>query len=71
MYVSKHIYVYTGFLYTVLGTDEEHFPGNSLPRPGISVRDALRHDRIEAPFLIESSANMGVFAAYVGQMPSQ
>ncbi len=29
---------------------------------------ALRHDRIEAPFLIEGSANMEVFAAYVGQV---
>jgi transposase len=29
---------------------------------------ALRHDRIEAPFLIEGSANMEVFAAYVGQI---
>ena len=29
---------------------------------------ALRQDRIEAPFLIEGSANMEVFAAYVGQV---
>jgi transposase len=29
---------------------------------------ALRHDRIEAPFLIEGSANTEVFAAYVGQI---
>jgi transposase len=29
---------------------------------------ALRHDRIDAPFLIEGSANMEVFAAYVGQV---
>lgn len=29
---------------------------------------ALRHNRIEAPFLIEGSANMEVFAAYVGQI---
>ena len=29
---------------------------------------ALRHDRIAAPFLIEGSANMEVFAAYVGQV---
>ena len=26
---------------------------------------ALRHDRVDAPFLIEGSANMEVFAAYV------
>lgn len=29
---------------------------------------ALRFDRIDAPFLIEGSANMEVFAAYVGQV---
>lgn len=29
---------------------------------------ALRHDRIDAPFLIEGSANMEVFAAYIGQV---
>ena len=29
---------------------------------------ALRHNRIDAPFLIEGSANMEVFAAYVGQV---
>ncbi len=29
---------------------------------------ALRYDRIDAPFLIEGSANMEVFAAYVGQV---
>jgi transposase len=29
---------------------------------------ALRHDRVSAPFLIEGSANMEVFAAYVGQV---
>jgi transposase len=29
---------------------------------------ALRLDRIDAPFLIEGSANMEVFAAYVGQV---
>lgn len=29
---------------------------------------ALRRDRIEAPFLIEGSANMEVFAAYVRQV---
>ena len=29
---------------------------------------ALRHDRIDAPFLIEGSANMEVFAAYVGKV---
>jgi transposase len=29
---------------------------------------ALRHDRVDAPFLIEGSANMEVFAAYVGQV---
>ncbi|MEO6569339.1 MAG: IS630 family transposase [Opitutaceae bacterium] len=29
---------------------------------------ALRLDRIDAPFLIEGSANMDVFAAYVGQV---
>lgn len=29
---------------------------------------ALRCDRIDAPFLIEGSANMEVFAAYVGQV---
>jgi transposase len=29
---------------------------------------ALRVDRIDAPFLIEGSANMEVFAAYVGQV---
>jgi transposase len=29
---------------------------------------ALRHDRIDAPFLIEGSANMEVFAAYVGRV---
>jgi hypothetical protein len=28
---------------------------------------ALRRDRIDAPFLIEGSANMEVFAAYVGR----
>jgi transposase len=29
---------------------------------------ALRHDRLDAPFLIEGSANMEVFAAYIGQV---
>jgi transposase len=29
---------------------------------------ALRHNRIDAPFLIEGSANREVFAAYVGQV---
>ena len=29
---------------------------------------ALRRDRIDAPFLIEGSANMEVFAAYVGKI---
>ena len=29
---------------------------------------ALRRDRIDAPFLIEGSANMEVFAAYVGKV---
>jgi transposase len=28
----------------------------------------LRYDRIDAPFLIEGSANMEVFAAYIGQV---
>jgi hypothetical protein len=33
-----------------------------------SFNAALRFERIDAPFLVEGSANVGVFTAYVGKL---